>query len=165
MKHPSDPDSSIAAIWELARSGDLHGGLDASRKALEEAALATPGRFVELHLACAFCLMRQGKYAEASRALDAADHSASRAQDSHGSVLRVQTWRAELAYFQGRYSDATSLIDRVLTPLEQCDDLTYVAFALRIRIAILLARTDYEGIALLAAVWSVVATASVGGFL
>ena len=150
MKHRIDPDSSIAAIWELARSGDLHGGLDASRKALGEAAPATPGLCVELHLVCAFCLMRQGKYAEASRALDAADHGASRARASQGPVLRVQTWRAELAYFQGRYSDATSLIDRVLTPLEQCDDLTYVAFALRIRIAILLARTDYEGIASLA---------------
>jgi AraC-like DNA-binding protein len=38
----------------------------------------------------------------------------------------------------------------VLAPLEQRGDLAYVAFALRIRIAILLARTDYEGIASLA---------------
>jgi AraC-like DNA-binding protein len=140
---------SVTAIWELARSGNLHGALDASRKALQ-AAPALSERFVELQLVCAFCLIRQGKYLEASRALEIADRSASRMRAGHASALRVHAWRAELAYFQGRYSDASLLIDRVLTPLEQCNDLAYVAFALRIRIAILLARTDYDAIALLA---------------
>ncbi len=37
------------------------------------------------------------------------------------------------------------MLDRLLRRLEQNCDWGYVAFALRIRIAILLARADYEG--------------------
>src|SRR4029077_17363854 len=57
------------------------------------------------------------------------------------------TWRAELAYFQGRYAAANEIIDRLLERLEQPRDWAYAAFALRIRIAILLARADYQGVA------------------
>ncbi len=35
-----------------------------------------------------------------------------------GPMLRVDVWRAELAYFQGRYSDANASIDRALPRLE-----------------------------------------------
>ncbi len=148
MKAHGDHVSPVARIWELARSGELRGASEAARKALDEATPGTGrGRRVELHLVCACCSMRQGDYAEALRELDAADHAA--VTDS-GSAIRVKIWRAELAYFQGRYSDANDIIDRVLPRLEQRCDLAYVAFALRTRIAILLARTDYEGISALA---------------
>ena len=67
-----------------------------------------------------------------------------------GLALRVATWRAELAYFQGRYSEVDDIVDRLVAPLERRGDWAYAAFALRIRIAVLLARTDYEGAAALA---------------
>ena len=90
--------------------------------------------------------MRQGKHSEALRELDTAEQVAS--LDAEPVLaLRIETWRAELAYFQGRYSAATEMIDRVLERLEHNADWAYSAFALRIRIAILLARADYEGIA------------------
>jgi AraC-like DNA-binding protein len=91
--------------------------------------------------------MRQGDHSEAIRELDAAGHAASSPSIDANLMLRVDTWRAELAYFQGRYSAATEIIDRVLEPLEQSGDWAYAAFVLRIRIAVLLARADYEGIA------------------
>lgn len=151
MTPRTDHPPSVAGIWELARSGDLRGASEAARDALDASGSgAAPGLPGELHLVRAFCSMRKGEYAEALRELDAADQAASPTPAEASPVLRVQTWRAELAYFQGRYSDANEIIDRVMTPLEQCGDLAYVAFALRIRIAILLARADYECIAALA---------------
>jgi AraC-like DNA-binding protein len=106
---------------------------------------APSGVLVELHLVHVFCSIRQGEYAAALRELDAADKAALGA----GTELaaRVHTWRAEVAFFQGRYSEASETIDCALPRLEQCGDLASVAFALRIRIAILLARTDYTAIA------------------
>ena len=148
MKRPSPPSASIAATWERARSGDLRGAAEAARKALGQLGPdAASSSHVELHLVIASCAMRQGDHSEAMRELDAAGHSASSPRMDGSPALRVETWRAELAYFQGRYSAATEIIDRVLEPLEQRRDWSYAAFALRIRIAILLARADYEGIA------------------
>ena len=148
MKRAASHSASIAATWERARSGDLRGAAEVARKTLSQLRPdAAPGNHVELHLVIASCAMRQGDHSEAMRELDAAGHAASSPKAHGGLALRVDTWRAELAYFQGRYSAATEIIDRVLEPLEQRGDWTYAAFAHRIRIAILLARADYEGIA------------------
>src|SRR5690242_7889347 len=148
MKGLDPPFASIAATWERARSGDLRGAAEAAREALGRLQPdAAPDSNVDLHLIIAFCAMRQGDHSEAIRALDAAGHAASSQTIDARLALRVDTWRAELAYFQGRYSTAIEIIDRGLEPLEQCGDWAYAAFALRIHIAILLARADYEGIA------------------
>lgn len=148
MSRPVSPSASIAATWERARSGDLRGAAEAARNALGELGQdAGPASRVELHLVIASCAMRQGDHADAMRELEAAAYTASSPRTDGGLALRVDTWRAELAYFQGRYSAATEIIDRVLDPLEQRGDWPYAAFALRIRIAMLLARADYEGIA------------------
>ena len=144
----SSSPASIKGTWELARSGDLRGAAVAARKALDAFGPdAPPGDRVELHLARAFCAMRQGHHSDAARELDAAGHAARLPNADGGSALRVETWRAELAYFQGRYSAANEIVDRLLERLEQSGDWAYAAFALRIRIAILLARADYEGVA------------------
>jgi len=147
MSRPAPSSAAIEATWELARSGDLRGAADAARKLLGELGKNEGLRsHVELRLVGAFCAMRQGDHSEALRELDAAAHAATSPR-ADGLALHVETWRAELAYFQGRYSVATEIIDRVLEPLERNGDWAYAAFALRIRIAILLARADYEGIA------------------
>ena len=142
---PPDP-------WKRAREGDLRGGLDAARRALD-ALTPDPGqaRFVDLHLAIAFCSMRGGDYAEASRALDIAASAAGTPDADPPLGLRVEVWRAELAYFQGRYSAAKSAVDQLIDPLERSGDRACAAFAMRIAMAILLARADYDGIAKLAA--------------
>jgi AraC-like DNA-binding protein len=148
MKRSASASPSIAATWEIARSGNLRGGAEAARAALAElGADAAPRSHVELRLVAAFCAMRQGDHSEAIRELDAAGHAALSGRGDGNLTLRVETWRAELAYFQGRYSAATEIIDRVLEPLERSGDWAYAGFALRIRIAILLARADYDGIA------------------
>lgn len=140
--------SAIASIWELARSGDLRGAVEIARKALGESGQdQQPSTRVELHLVAGFCAMRQGQYSEALRELDAARQAASSPRADGALELRVETWRAELAYFQGRYTVANEIIDRLLDRLEQTGDWGYAAFALRIRIAILLARADYDGVA------------------
>jgi AraC-like DNA-binding protein len=151
MKPASSRVRAIASLWELARSGDFRGGAAAARAAL--GALGTDGaagRRVELHLISAFCLMRQGLHSEALRELETASQAASSLPTDSGMALRVETWRAELAYFQGRYSYASNIVDRLLARLERKGDWAYVGFALRIRIAILLARADYEGAVALA---------------
>jgi len=151
MQHAPFDTALVPAIWELARSGDLRGGTDAARKALGELDVPPPPACrVELHLVAAFCAMRQGHHAEARRELDAADRAALSTASPAGLTLRVETWRAELAYFQGRYSEADDIVARLVAPLEQLRDWAYAAFALRIRIAILLAHTDYAGVAALA---------------
>ena len=148
MKRSAFTSASIVATWELARSGDLRGAAEAAHKLLIKLRPnAARANVVELRLVAAFCAMRQGEHSEAMRELDAAAHAASFPKAEQGLALRVETWRAELAYFQGRYSAATEIIDRVLEPLEQRGDWSYAAFALRVRMAILLARADYEGIA------------------
>jgi AraC-like DNA-binding protein len=144
----SSGSATISGAWELARSGDLRGATEAARKALNESGRrATPGSQVELHLVAAFCAMRQGHHPDAISELEAAGRAASLPGAHRGLAHRVETWRAELAYFQGRYSAANEIVDRLLDPLEQSGDWAYAAFALRIRIAILLARSDYEGVA------------------
>ena len=152
MKRTSSPSASVSSCWEIARSGDLRGGAEAARGALSNLGRrATPASHVELHLVAAFCAMRQGHHAEALQELDAAAHVASSPGADGSLSVRVETWRAELAYFQGRYSAANEIIDRLLELLEKSGDWAYAAFALRIRIAILLARTDYDGVAAQAA--------------
>lgn len=148
MKRPSSPTGSIALTWERARSGELRGAADAAHTALSELSPDAPkANQVEFRLVAAFCAMRQGDHSDAIRELDAAAHAATSPTIDGSLLLRVDTWRAELAYFQGRYSAATEIIDRVVEPLEQGGDWAYAAFALRIRIAVLLARADYESIA------------------
>ena len=91
-------------IWEQARAGDLRGAADAAHKALSESSRAlTSAQRGELHLVCAFCAMRQGHHAEALRELDIAKMAAGTPGCDEGLALRIATWRAELAYFQGRY--------------------------------------------------------------
>ncbi len=142
---------AVTRAWELARSGDLRGGTEAAQDALAQLAPhASVASRVELRLVAAFCAMRQGHHADALGELEAAGCAAASRPGDPGLALRVDTWSAELAYLQGRYTDANDTISRVLAPLESCGDWAYVAFALRIRIAILLARADYEGVAALA---------------
>ena len=150
MTPRQDPQDSIAGIWELARAGDLRGGAVAARQQLSRlGGKATPRERVELHLAAACCAMRQGHHADALRDLNLAELAAAPTEE-RGLALRVDVWRAELAYFQGRYSAATETLDRVQAPLEANGDWTYAAFALRVRIAILLARADYAAVTPLA---------------
>ena len=137
--------------WELARSGQLRAAVDAARKSLGEIRSGdSPDERAELHLVCASCAMRRGDHSEAIRELDAAARAATMPDAGPGAELRVEAWRAELAYFQGRYSDANDIVDRLFPRLEANGDLAYAAFAMRIRIAILLARADYDAVAPLA---------------
>ncbi len=148
-------------LWEVARSGKLRAAAEAAHKALDDGErVASPEGHVELHLICASCAMRQGEHAEAIRELEAAAQSAALARDKAAALLRVDVWRAELAYFQGRYSDANATVARVLPQLEARRELAYAAFAMRIRIATLLARTDYDSIAALAGHATALAEAS-----
>ena len=151
MRRGETDASDGGKLWALARSGDFRGAAVAARSAL--ASLPAKGavrRRVERHLVVAFCAMRQGHNAEALAELDAASSLAASHRASAELALRVDAWRAELAYVQGRYSDAEHAIDALLPGLTEQRDWQYVAFALRTRIAILLARTDYEGAAALA---------------
>ncbi len=135
-------------LWKRAREGDLRGSVDAARRALVELAPTSgPSTIVDLHLVIAFCSMRGGDYAEATRVLNVAASAAGSPDADRGLVLRVEAWCAELAYFQGRYSAAKAIVDRLVDRLEVAKDWAYAAFAMRIRIAILLARADYDGIA------------------
>jgi len=146
MKEAPSGFAFIGHPWELARSGNLRGATEAARKALAVLERsATPGVRVELHLVIAFCAMRQGEHSEATRELDSAAYAAGSPPARESLEPRVETWRAELAYFQGRYSAANEIIDRVLACFEQRGDWAYAAFGRRIRIAILLAHADYEG--------------------
>lgn len=146
MKRSTRRSRTVALLWELARGGDFRGVAAAARDALGKLASGgTAGRRVELHLIIAFCSMRQAHHSEALRELENAAHAAGSLPADSEIAFRIDAWRAELAYFQGRYSDANQMLDRLLPHLEQNSDWGYVAFALRIRIAILLARADYEG--------------------
>lgn len=144
------PDDPIADAWQRARAGDFKGAIDLARQHLaERSAAKVPAEVVELHLVGASCAIRQGDHARALASLDAADAVATSASDA-GLASRVQAWRAELAYFQGRYAEATELVERLAPALERAGDLRYAAFALRVRIAILLARGDYAAVDALA---------------
>ena len=151
MKRTAPHDTAIRNAWELARSGQLRAAVEAAHKSLGDfAADDRASERAELHLVCASCAMRQGDHADAMRELDAAARAAKMPGAVPVTQLRVETWRAELAYFQGRYSDANDIVDRLLSRLEAIGDRSYAAFAMRIRIAILLARADYEAVAPLA---------------
>ena len=139
-------DGLTAAIWRRAREGDLRGGAEAARIALSESPNAhEPGTVIDLRLIAAFCAMRGGDLSLALRELDAAALASSTPHLNPMLGFRVEIWRAELAYFQGRYSAANEIIDRLVDRLENSGDFGYAAFALRIRIAILLARADHSG--------------------
>ena len=99
----------VARVWELTRAGDLRGGAVAAREQLGRAgAKASARERVELHLAAACCAMRQGHHADALRDLDLAELTAQAGE--RALALRIDVWRAELAYFQGRYSAANELV-------------------------------------------------------
>ena len=138
---------SSLEIWNRARAGDFRGAEEAVRTALREPAGRNRAQCCDLHLVSAFCAMRQGRHANALSDLDAAEESARR---DEALVLRVAAWRAELAYFQGRYSAAEEVLESLVGALEQRGDAAYAAFALRIRIAVHLARGEYGAIDLLA---------------
>ena len=149
MKSAAVRDAAVREIRERARCGDLRGAQDQARSAIEDAGFSDADR-AELQLVAAFCAMRQGHHGDAMQALDAAALAAKRSNREAALEPRIDAWRAELAYFQGRYSAAEEIIDRILPVLERARDFGYVAFGLRTRMAIRLARTDYEGIADLA---------------
>ena len=141
MMRPPARSRIAAALWEQARAGDYRGARKAARDALAGARRPVHAATrVELFLVAAFCSMRQGHLADALGDIE----SAARAGAAPHSMLRVDVWRAELAYFQGRYSEATRLVARVLPELERHGDLVYLAFALRIQITILIARGEHD---------------------
>lgn len=145
MSRPLSDSTAAVRLWELSRAGDFRAAVQSARDILSNQS-PEPGDRVELHLVIAYCAMRQGHHSEAMHALDAAAHAAV----DGAQLLRVDVWRAELAYFQGRYSAANEIFDRVQTQLEKGNDWMYAAIALRLRIAILLARADYDAVAPLA---------------
>ena len=149
MKSAAARKAAVREIRERARCGDLRGAEEAAGAAVGEAGFSDDDR-AELQLVAAFCAMRQGHHGEAMQALGAASVAASRSSRGTALESRIDAWRAELAYFQGRYSAAEEIIDRILPVLGRVRDFGYVAFSLRTRMAIRLARTDYEGIAGLA---------------
>lgn len=149
---PLSKSPAVVRIWEIARAGDLRGAAQAARDELARLGRdAAPRDRVELHLVVASCAIRQGHHAEALLELAAAGHAAAAPTTDAALARRIDVWRAELAYFQGRYSVANEIFDRVYEELEGSGDLTYAAFAMRTRIAILLARADYDAVAPLAA--------------
>jgi AraC-like DNA-binding protein len=148
MKRAAIP--SVASIRELARSGELRAAAQAARDALAATPRVEPGARVELHLVAAFCAMRQGNHADAHRELALAAEAASMPKGGSALALRVAAWQAELAYFEGRYSAALEATESLVDRLEAEGDPAHAAFAMRIRIAILLARADYDAIAAIA---------------
>jgi AraC-like DNA-binding protein/tetratricopeptide (TPR) repeat protein len=150
MTRASLPAAFDADRWHRARSGDLKGAIAAAREALAAKPASAASRF-ELHLVVAFCLIRQGSFSEALQELEMAAAAAATTQARSHLGPRVEIWRAEIAYFQGRYSAAAEMVEALLPVLEERGDFAYGALALRIRILVLLARADYEGIDGLAA--------------
>lgn len=144
MARASPTSDTLRDAWERARGGDFRGASEASRTALAEA-LDADAR-AELHLVAAFCAMRQGQHAEAARGLDEAEAECAKSARGAAIRMRIDTWRAELAYFQGRYSAAEETLASLVDRLEREEDFAYAAFGMRIRIAILLARADYAAI-------------------
>jgi AraC-like DNA-binding protein len=138
---------SVGDVRERARSGDLRGATKAAHEALAALPAGRGADRAELLLVAASCAMRQGHHADALRELEAAERAAARIP---GLSLRVEAWRAEHAYLQGRYSAATDGIGRLVDRLEAAGDHAYAAFALRTRIAIHLARAEYDAIAAIA---------------
>src|SRR5258705_13694852 len=92
----------IARLWKRARSGELREATQAARDALSRGAVVPARTRVELHLVAAACAMRQGRYGDALRDLDAAGRATTGApRDETDLALRVEAWRAEGAYLQG----------------------------------------------------------------
>lgn len=137
--------SLVPHVWRLARDGDFRGAIAAAHGMLG-AGVADDVR-VELQLIAASCAMRQGHHGDALVELEAAGRLAASLPEPSVVAARVDVWRAELGYFQGRYSDANDLLDRLVPELERHEAWADLAFALRIRIAILLARTEHDAAA------------------
>ncbi len=138
---------TVDDAWRLARAGRFREATEAARRLLAAARRdSTPGQHAEMRLVAAFCAMRQGQHAQALAELDAASRAAGEPGAGKRIAHRVDAWRAELAYFQGRYGAAEEILERVLPLLESTKDYAYAAFALRVRMAILLARADYDAI-------------------
>ncbi len=135
--------------WELAHSGDFRRGADEAHRVLRKAG-AHPRLVVDLYLVAAFCAMRQGQHDAALRELEAAQRASATPGVDVRWAMRVAAWRAELAYFQGRYSEAEAIGKTVTDALESAGESAYAAFTLRTQIAILLARADYAAIAAVA---------------
>lgn len=145
------PSKAVRAVRELARSGEFRA---AEREAAERLGGDPHGRTcdtIELQLVRAFCAMRQGHHAVAVAAIEAAREASRAGGTPPVLTARIDAWSAELACFQGRYSDASNTIDRAAEAFAAAGDLAYLAFALRIRMAIHLARADYEAIDRMAA--------------
>jgi AraC-like DNA-binding protein len=107
-----------------------------------------------MHLVCAFC-HAPGDHDAAIRSSKPRPAAATRVARADAPV---DVWRAELAYFQAYGCQCRSI------GAPRCwgsGDVAYAAFALRIRIAILLARADYDSVAALAD--RAVALAEAGG--
>ena len=144
MGRASLPPAFDAAEWPLARAGDVKEALARARKALAELPARAPAaRHVDLLLVAAFCLIRQGQFSEALHELEVAANAAG---DDRGLMRRIAAWQAEVAYYQGRYSAAVEVIESVAPALEAAGDFAYAAFAMRVRIFVLLARADYDAI-------------------
>ena len=135
----------VPDVWRLARDGDFRGAIAAAREVLKGS--VPDAERVELHLVAAFCAMRQGHHGDALSELEAAGRLAASLPEPSIVAARVDVWRAELGYFQGRYSDADDLLDRLVPALERHEAWADLAFALRIRIAILLARAEHDAAA------------------
>ena len=151
MGRPATHELRVHRIRELARSGELRQAAIAAAQALRDGDGRIPaGARVELHLVEAFCAMRQGAHDAARRALDAARAAAAPGEGDPRLALRVATWEAELAYFEGRYSAASEALEALADRLEASGDPAYAAFALRVYMAIGLARADHGGVERLA---------------
>jgi AraC-like DNA-binding protein len=134
-------------LRELARQGDMRRAALEAREALKRLGSRGSARErVDLHIVAASCAMRQGAHGEARRDLDAAARIAEKTR-TRAPALRVRAWRAELAYLQGQRSDADPDLEQLSAELERAGDLAYAAFALRVRLASLLARADYAATA------------------
>lgn len=144
MDRSNDGPARCLAAWGQAREGNLRGAQATAQAGLAEE--ADPASQVELRLVLAFCAMRGGQYAAASLVLEGAERVAQATESPLWLSGRVAAWNAELAYFQGRYSAATAIVERIVDRLESQGDHAYAAFALRVRIAIHLARTEYDAI-------------------
>jgi AraC-like DNA-binding protein len=142
----STQSNKVAELWRLARDGDFRGAV-AGVKALKSGRRIPAAAGIQLKLLLAFCAMRQGQHEVALEELHAAARTASLSGAQPVWQLRVAAWRNELAYFQGRYSEAISSVEQNSAKLEGAGDFAYAAFALRTLIAMLLARADYDGIA------------------
>ena len=136
-----------STLWRHARAGELR--LAAERASAQIGAGVAGAPLVELHLVRTFCALRRGMLDDAARELDQAGAAADSLSAARP-ALHVLAWRAEAACFRGDYPAATAMAREALAGLVAARDWSHAAFAVRVEIAALLARTEYDAIALLA---------------